>query len=560
MIRAEKRRREKANRKAAKADRSTRPSTQGAEIPTLTVQQALAMGVEHHQAGRIIEAENIYWKILDIEPGNPFALHFLGVIAIHYGDFESAIPLIEKAISIKAEFPEAHNNLGLALQGLGKADDAQNSYRAAIAGKPNFAEAYNNLGISSQSTDELDEAQSSYLKAISINPNYAEAHYNLGSTLQAMGKRDEALESYRAALSIHPDYAEVHNNIGVTLEEQGKRDEALTSYEKALSIKPNFAEAHNNHGVTLRRMGQLDQAQSSYRKAISADPDYTEARYNLGVTLQDLGEFDEAIEWLDRADPEARKNQASAALLECYYRKKDMAGFERQLERISNNQPFNFRAACASAFVAQQMGTANSYAFCDNPVDLVSVYDVLKNGDMSPELLSEITSTIKSGIAYEKYEQGHVTTGSISTGNLFADDISFAQPLEQVIRRCVGRFVETHNDDKSRIFRDWPTTYSLDGWYVRLFGGGEISAHVHEGWLSGVFYVQAPVDKKENSGNIEFTLNGYDLPVIHENFPRQTIETQTGRLVLFPSSLPHRVFPFLDTQERISLAFDIIPA
>jgi len=38
------------------------------------------------------------------------------------------------------------------------------------------------------------------------------------------------------------------------------------------------------------------------------------------------------------------------------------------------------------------------------------------------------------------------------------------------------------------------------------------------------------------------------------------MRAQPGRLVLFPSSLPHRVFPFSENQERISISFDIVPA
>ena len=93
-----------------------------------------------------------------------------------------------------------------------------------------------------------------------------------------------------------------------------------------------------------------------------------------------------------------------------------------------------------------------------------------------------------------------------------------------------------------------------------MLNGGEISAHVHEGWLSGVFYVRVPVEKENAAGNIECTLHGYDLPVIRDDFPRRVITTQPGRLVLFPSSLPHRVFPFSGDKERISIAFDIVPA
>ena len=78
--------------------------------------------------------------------------------------------------------------------------------------------------------------------------------------------------------------------------------------------------------------------------------------------------------------------------------------------------------------------------------------------------------------------------------------------------------------------------------------------------MSGSFYVRVPAENKDDAGNIEFTLHGYDLPIFRDDYPRQAVTTQPGRLVLFPSSLPHRVIPFSENLERICSAFDIVPA
>ena len=82
---------------------------------------------------------------------------------------------------------------------------------------------------------------------------------------------------------------------------------------------------------------------------------------------------------------------------------------------------------------------------------------------------------------------------------------------------------------------------------------------MHDGWISGVFYVLVPTAKENNAGNIKLSLNGYNLPVINNDFPTLVIETNPGLLVLFPSSVPHQVIPFFGADERISISFDMIP-
>ena len=130
---------------------------------------------------------------------------------------------------------------------------------------------------------------------------------------------------------------------------------------------------------------------------------------------------------------------------------------------------------------------------------------------------------------------------------------------EDICRQILNSDPNQHNNKRSLLFQNWPTQYNLDGWYIRMLSGGKITAHVHEGWLSGILYVRVPAEKTHNAGDIEFTLNGYELPVLRDDFPRRIVPAKPGRLLLFPSSLPHRVLPFSTPEKRISMAFDIVP-
>ena len=49
--------------------------------PQVSVEQLLQIAIQHHQAGRLSQAESLYRQILLQHPDHPDALHLLGLIA-----------------------------------------------------------------------------------------------------------------------------------------------------------------------------------------------------------------------------------------------------------------------------------------------------------------------------------------------------------------------------------------------------------------------------------------------------------------------------------------------
>jgi len=266
-----------------------------------TIPEALATAIQHYQGGRLEAAEQIYQQILKVEPDQPDALHFLGVIASRRGNHALAIEYIEGAIRSYGRAPFFHNNLGEAYRALGRLSDAVACYRRALALEPGFAEAHYNLGNALMDQGKLDEAVASYRRALALRPDYAEAHNNLGVAYREQKKLDEAVACCRRALALKPDYAEAHNNLGVASKEQGRWDEAVVCYRRALELSPNVAEIHNNLGVVLKEQGKLNEAVACCGRALELKPDFAEALGNLGNALTEQGKPEEAIACCRRA-------------------------------------------------------------------------------------------------------------------------------------------------------------------------------------------------------------------------------------------------------------------
>lgn len=258
--------------------------------------EALAAAIAHHQGGRLAEAERLYRRILDVEPGHPDALHLLGLIAHGVGQHESALRLIREATEVRPDVALYHSSLGTVFQGLGRLDEALAAYRRALALEPSYPEALCNLGLALQEAGQPEEAVAAYRQALECRPDFAEARYNLGNALNVLGRGDEAIASYRQALTLRPDYAEAANNLSLLLQSRGTTDEAIAVLRAALRKRPDFAAAWTNLGNALQVAGDMEGAIDAHGAALRLLPDSPEARYNLATALKLQGNAEAAAE------------------------------------------------------------------------------------------------------------------------------------------------------------------------------------------------------------------------------------------------------------------------
>ncbi len=141
-----------------------------------TLEQAL----EHHQAGRLPEAETLYRWVLRCQPGQPDALNLLGVMATAVGQPENAIELIRQAALQLPNEPDFHGNLAAAYQAAGRVADAVRHYRESIRLNPANVKQYLFLSDALVELGQPGEALSHALHARQLDPDSALAYCALG--------------------------------------------------------------------------------------------------------------------------------------------------------------------------------------------------------------------------------------------------------------------------------------------------------------------------------------------------------------------------------------------
>ena len=269
--------------------------------------------------GNSVEAEALYRLILSQYPKNKAAIQGYRSVKLGIKSTTSVMVLppkrqIEELINLfnQSEFQEVlqqvnalialfpkavvlHNLKGACYVSLNKLDNAIHCYKHINKIDPNYPDAYNNMGIALKEKGELEAAINNFKKAIKIRPNFVEALNNIGLSLTDQGKLNKAIETYKQALEIKSDYADTFLNMGNAFSVKGELAAAIDSYKNALKIKPDYAVAYYNMGISLNRIGDLDAGIESYKKAIRFKADYTDAYINMAISLRDKGEVNGAI-------------------------------------------------------------------------------------------------------------------------------------------------------------------------------------------------------------------------------------------------------------------------
>jgi tetratricopeptide (TPR) repeat protein len=493
-------------------------------------------------------------------PEHQFAWKVLGALFGQTGNFEESLVANQKSVEISPNDYEAHNNLGRTLQELGFLTDAKLSYDLAIQLNPDYAEAYNNLGNTLSKLNRLEDAKKSYRKAIDLDASYADPYYNLGNIYTECGHLDSAEKFYLHALDLKSGFVEAHTNLANVQIKVGKLAEAEANYRQAIASATHYSEAHVNLGNLLFETGRASDAEASYQQAILENPNCSHAHYSLGSLFKEMERFDEAKNSFMRAiSIQPNSIDAHKSLLICSYLMGDRNLFFDQLDFLKERNQVNPVVGSLIQRSSMRYSIKMKNPFCMEPLEYVS-HTSIRNNQFFKTFFSSASQSFLSQISRHTRRQPLLKEGDQTFGNLFDSDNSVLKDLERGIRGEIRKYRRNFVDSKEGFLMKWPEKYVLYGWLIKMRSGGELKPHIHEnGWLSGSIYINVPPNLVDGSGALVVSL-GEEGDVSSPDLNlHKIINVATNSLVLFPSSLTHYTLPFDSTEDRVVLAFDVIP-
>ena len=184
-----------------------------------------------HGAGRLAEASAIYRAVLQREPDNPSALHYLGAVEAAGGRFDAARSLMERSLRAQPRNLQFIENYASLLVQTGHCEAALPVCDRGLALNSANPQLPYIKAVALLRLNRLPEAIGQFDRVLSLQPNNIIALNERGSALAQIAKFDEALASFAKALAVNPQYAEAHFNEALCRLLRGDFARGLEQYE-----------------------------------------------------------------------------------------------------------------------------------------------------------------------------------------------------------------------------------------------------------------------------------------------------------------------------------------
>jgi tetratricopeptide (TPR) repeat protein len=251
------------------------------------------LGLALYMLGTYPSAITELHKALDLNTHLDRTQVLLALSYFNTGDFDRAIPLLEKAYRTMKDDPVVAAHLGLAYLQQEKDDQALVVLSHWVELEPNSADALYFKGkaamyVAANSFSQLTKAAPDSYRMLQLR----------AEMLRQQNLTPAAITEYKKAIAEKPDAAGLHYALGTLYREGGRLDEALAEFQEELRISPNDAMTDYLIGDIHLQRNELDDAQKYLSQALSAQPGLIEAKLDLAKTYHRQGKLDEAVKML----------------------------------------------------------------------------------------------------------------------------------------------------------------------------------------------------------------------------------------------------------------------
>jgi len=252
-------------------------------------------------------AEQLFLRAIALSPDDPHMYFYFAQFSFDQGEYRRAYDLIDKALILKTEYPEALILKGQMLALRGEPVAARKTLEEACRLAHNNAEAHFQLGILFDSSKLNREAVEQFRISVALRPLDPRASDYLGLNLEALGETQEAEAIYKKGLVVNKgslfDYF-LDYNYGRFLLKERKLQESKVHLDRAVSLAPETRAVYYERAKLNVLLGDYQQARQDAEQASRLqDPSGfvldLQVYYLLANVYSHLGEHELAREYAE---------------------------------------------------------------------------------------------------------------------------------------------------------------------------------------------------------------------------------------------------------------------
>jgi len=146
---------------------------------------------------------------------------------------------------------------------------------------------------------------------------------------------------------------------------------------------------------------------------------------------------------------------------------------------------------------------------------------------------------------------------------LLSSTTPVAAAFRAALEACVRDYIEAVPQDRHPFALSTPAQWALEGWAVVSDERSFHTSHIHpRAWLSGVCYLARPnasYDRDRRIGWLRIAAPDHASLPVAADWPERWIEPVVGSVVLMPAYFFHETRPIQVPEQRICVAFDVVP-
>lgn len=247
----------------------------------------LFLAFAYFRAGQFGPAEREVALVIAADPGNPKALHLLGLSLLKLDRIPEGVTALEAALQADPKNSGAAQTLATAYVRLGEVAKAEALLDGPLASGGD-AEIHLVRGTILNAKREYRAAAEELSKAKELDDRLPMLDTQLGYALMFLSEPEKAISAFLAALAQNPDDFEANGYLGWLYLRETLHEEASWRLQAALRQKPDSSALLYMIAQVYRADGENEKAADVLERVVKQRPDFLPAHVLLATTYSRL--------------------------------------------------------------------------------------------------------------------------------------------------------------------------------------------------------------------------------------------------------------------------------